>query len=365
MDKLSVLFLFCLSFIFFISLNFVSAQEEYSCIDTDNGLDYYTQGNVTYGKYDYKDHCGSPGVVNAGTSQEYTIVEGDLLEYACYGSDNDKRCTDTACRFIKYNCPNGCRDGACLKEKESSSEEVKCIFVNSKTEQRCYVAGGEESCSGVESCTTKISGSYGEKITWKSTCGGYGYSLNDGRSDSIKFECISGEVNKTDLSGKGFRYAYWECQDGEKSKNQDDTSCKTSETWQQYTLEFCKNRCDKSSGKCGVNSFSVNNECYLDEDSSIKIPDNETFIPLPSPIFPDKEITICKDSCPLDGKCYPFSYRKDGEYCSDKSTFEPQFKEDSFCENNFECSSNFCVSGKCVSPGLIEKILEWFKNIFG
>ncbi len=86
----------------------------YQCTETDGGLDYYTAGAVYYGKYDYVDSCGHPGVVNAGTPQEYTIVEGDLLEHACYGPDDDKRCTESACRFIKYHCPNGCSNGACI-----------------------------------------------------------------------------------------------------------------------------------------------------------------------------------------------------------------------------------------------------------
>ncbi|MBS3080378.1 hypothetical protein J4221_02825, partial [Candidatus Pacearchaeota archaeon] len=87
----------------------------YKCTETDDGLDYYTAGAVYYGKYDYIDSCGQAGTVNAGTPQEYTLVEGDLLEYACYGPDDDKRCTESACRFIKYHCPNGCKDGACIK----------------------------------------------------------------------------------------------------------------------------------------------------------------------------------------------------------------------------------------------------------
>lgn len=87
----------------------------YKCTETDSGLDYYTAGAVYYGEYDYIDSCGHAGVVNVGTPQEYTIVEGDLLEHACYGPDNDKRCTESACRFVKYHCPNGCKDGACIQ----------------------------------------------------------------------------------------------------------------------------------------------------------------------------------------------------------------------------------------------------------
>lgn len=89
-------------------------DNSYPCTETDGGLNYNKKGAVYYGKYDYVDSCGNPGTVNAGTPQEYTIVEGDLMEHSCYGSDNDKRCTEGACRFIKYHCPNGCSNGACI-----------------------------------------------------------------------------------------------------------------------------------------------------------------------------------------------------------------------------------------------------------
>jgi len=78
-----------------------------------------------------------------------------------------------------------------------------------------------------------------------------------------------------------------------------------------------------------------------------------------------EEILICKDSCPLDGKCYPFGYRKGGKYCSDEGAFKEQLKADAVCDNNFECSTNVCVDGKCISSGFIEKMTNWFKRLFG
>ena len=76
-------------------------------------------------------------------------------------------------------------------------------------------------------------------------------------------------------------------------------------------------------------------------------------------------VLVCKDSCPLDKKCYPFGYRKGGKYCSDNGGFTEQLKGEEKCDNNFECDSNVCVSGKCISEGLIKKVLNWFKRMFG
>jgi hypothetical protein len=83
------------------------------------------------------------------------------------------------------------------------------------------------------------------------------------------------------------------------------------------------------------------------------------------PEKPKEEMLICKDACPLDEKCYPFGYRKGGKFCSDDGMFKEELKDDATCENNFECKTNVCVDGKCMSSGLIQKILNWFRKLFG
>jgi hypothetical protein len=69
--------------------------------------------------------------------------------------------------------------------------------------------------------------------------------------------------------------------------------------------------------------------------------------------------------CLKETTCYPVGYRKSGEYCSESKSFISQLKSDSACDNSFECTSNVCVSGKCISEGFIQKIINWFKKIFG
>ena len=93
---------------------------------------------------------------------------------------------------------------------------------------------------------------------------------------------------------------------------------------------------------------------------TIKVVPNEETGPIN---LPDISFYGCS-GCVEDKKCYPFGYRKGGEYCSDNFYFIAQLKEKSKCDNNFECTSNSCVSGQCVSEGLLKKILNWFKKIF-
>ncbi len=73
----------------------------------------------------------------------------------------------------------------------------------------------------------------------------------------------------------------------------------------------------------------------------------------------------CKYGCMNDGKCFPIGVRSSGMYCGTELFMSSQKASDEKCDNNFECSSNVCVSGQCVSEGLIRKIIEFFKRIFG
>lgn len=73
----------------------------------------------------------------------------------------------------------------------------------------------------------------------------------------------------------------------------------------------------------------------------------------------------CKDSCFLNDACVPIGYRISNKYCSINGDFKYQKQEDENCNNNFECQSNICIDNKCVSSSLIQKIINFFKKLFG
>jgi len=35
------------------------------------------------------------------------------------------------------------------------------------------------------------------------------------------------------------------------------------------------------------------------------------------------------------------------------------------CQNHFECKSNLCVDGECEQVGLLKRLLDWFRGLFG
>ena len=80
--------------------------------------------------------------------------------------------------------------------------------------------------------------------------------------------------------------------------------------------------------------------------------------------IPDEKVFYSCTGCELEEKCYPMGYRKEGRYCSDNTEFLDQSKA-GICDNNFECESNVCISGECIGEGLMKKIINWFKKLFG
>lgn len=405
------------------------------CIDPDGGKNIFVNAH-TFGLRSSYANEKDRRIITGG--KDSCISDKQIVEHYC----DEKGFIQTA----YLDCPNGCdkEKGECIKG-EPITEKIICKFEGTSQEQKCYLAGqfsdadlGTKYCiaaAGVGSCVIAYNSYKGEQVTWKSSCGSYQYTTQDGNDEVIYFKCSEGATNITSIANKGFSFMYAQCYNGEEWKSQDKTSCKSSELWQEYAKKFCDGKCYKDGSKCGVNSFSVWNECYTGDET---ISSNETTpieiqpikieasckvnadcpkincLVAPCPqyecingkclglgeckedndcpqlgaeckvdkgcTYPPKTICInnkcvisniiepilvCKDSCPLEGKCYPFGYRKSSNYCSDQGKFISQISGSEKCDNNFECSSNVCVSGKCVSEGMIQKILNWFKRLFG
>ena len=91
-------------------------------------------------------------------------------------------------------------------------------------------------------------------------------------------------------------------------------------------------------------------------------------VPEPKPeLRPDDgEIFYLCSGCELEDKCYPYGYRKGGSYCLDENdVFVSQLGDNEKCENNFECKTNLCINGNCVSSGVWNKFIKWFQKLFG
>ena len=92
-------------------------------------------------------------------------------------------------------CACGPEDAQDVRERFGASssgsqlkESVTCVFAGSQSVEECYSATGL-GCKGIGSCTVTVTGSKGEKIDWKSSCGGYATTVVDGVDEKIQFAC--------------------------------------------------------------------------------------------------------------------------------------------------------------------------------
>ena len=69
----------------------------------------------------------------------------------------------------------------------------------------------------------------------------------------------------------------------------------------------------------------------------------------------------CKETCkPVEEKeCPQLGYREKGRYCNINDAWEEQRNGGEYCNNDFECSSNFCLDSQCTEPGFWTKLSKW------
>jgi hypothetical protein len=232
------------------------------------------------------------------------------------GMKNVTECTGSSCRLLEgycdgnnlmniaYTCPNGCRDGACV-----TTTNVTTITL-SEGEERAITVSGVRHTVKLDSINQKESVS-GVLV---SVDGGVKWYIGEGQSS---------QVGGLSIYAKSVFY---------------------------------------SAKEAAINSAILEISAAGKESAAeIVIAPNETTGAIEIP----EEVSSFCDGCELDKKCFPFGYRKTGVYCSEDGKFISQLKESKSCDNSFECSSNVCVSGQCISEGFIQRILNWFKSLFG
>lgn len=331
------------------------------CISQPTSTDYCTDPDGTNhfvaGKTCTTFEC-SADICEGSTIIEYTCKDNRITvdhTYGCINGCQNGACLpettstptgtcvqkgDSCCRGETCETPSTCPPGFILTFKgcdsncksliscqstaqEQISEQVKCIFANSNTTQKCYLAEYNDKffCSGIGTCVINVNGYKGQQFVWKSTCGGYGYTSVDGINDDIAFECRIQEPTQTPTqetkqpippsikpyATTWYSIAYWQCYDQTSDKQGGGTSCKPSEVWKKYAEEFCNNHCDKETGKCGVNTFGVYSECSGDTIIQQPVCGNGICESGEGEICRIKEAVACEENKPCrasTGTCY-------------------------------------------------------------
>lgn len=372
-----------------------------TCTDSDGGLNYYARG-TTIGLTGSGVQVTSTDV--CGLEINGTFDANHLNEFSCIGSIN---------MGSGYDCPNGCVDGACVTAGYPTipiNSEGNCIITN-------YTLGKVYGCEykgqvyniinygGCGVLPTNLSISYANKNLF--------VSLDQTSATNNKVILDNGVIITNE--GAPCTVAYLTLHfDGIGNNcdrmiglNNDDGNCGYGDSPSIFVIFPNDEQTINPGGivKVKWNSFNLNSsyKVHIDLQSmeehsiSVQLTDGlpsvstETYyMSIPADIIPGRYrilVIACADGCVdnevgVVGKseeftisninetralidCDSIGLRKDGKYCSPDKLWVAQIDEGKFCENHFECLSYTCVSNECVSVNLIQKILNWFKNLFG
>ncbi len=71
------------------------------------------------------------------------------------------------------------------------------------------------------------------------------------------------------------------------------------------------------------------------------------------------------DGCYDEKKnCLPYGTRTGSDFCDIDGNFYVQLGDKGACKNNYECETNLCIDGECMSKGVWNKFISWLKAIF-
>ncbi|MEK6872257.1 MAG: hypothetical protein AABX16_05115 [Nanoarchaeota archaeon] len=232
-----------------------------------------------------------------------------LTEYYCDG---------VLIKSEDYTCSNGCNDGACIVGNSSGNQTGNQTCFDSDGGLNYYTKGKVSSANGDidDSCILSQWNATTQTRDFKEVKNCNSDSSNN--SDNKRDECMIKEALCIDNKGS-------------------------------YEIkQTCSSGCND--GACIV--LELKSDDSGDEEEIQFSGEN-------------KVLDICQ-GCELNNKCYPYGFREDNTFCSsEKEMFIAQLKTDALCENSFECLSNICADGFCVEEGLFQKIINWFRDLFG
>tara|TARA_Y100000034_G_scaffold136916_1_gene217087 strand:- start:14085 stop:15083 length:999 start_codon:yes stop_codon:yes gene_type:complete len=331
-------------------IGFVSAQ----CTDSDGGANYNVKGTTT----------GLNSFNETNTATDYCVYYGQQGTYGMYLNPGETAVMEYVCNSDGetvnddlHVCGSyGCDNGKCLER--SDVEDVVCeidFYYQMENDATCTVdyKGITKSCTikaddGEPGNQCVLDGLYIAKPTPDE-----GYIGVEGMSGT--FEGIPcGEIETVYNTNRFFL----NCKNpGEEEitkncyctlKEKEWVMCERSDG--SFEQEECPYVC--SAGKCLEQS-----------EEEVIIPEKEP-IEIPEEVSEENKEAVCV-GCVKDERCYPLGYRKDSQFCSEKSEFLDQLKANTVCENNFECDSNLCVNSQCVSGSLWQRFMNWLSKLFG
>lgn len=382
-----------------------------SCKDSDGGENYYVAGEVTE-KNRYTDFL--PNTYRDTCVED--VDDANLAEAVCV-----RRGGQVVGSQVYYNCPMGCRNGACVREQPAKLG--KCSFLLNGRELESREATLETCKDEVEEINTidacrEIREDYGVlkaevEVLWNDellksfTCA----PLEEepvGRCefifDGTVFESL--EATREFCMDEAYELipeAY--CPRVLKKLGEPEVSVEA--RWNGHALRSFECSIPVAEGPLGICAMSVGGRlvvqsdermarhyceerwrpeyvvdsvikaCRRNRDGDVRVLwDGEVIeteratcaevlegppVQPPEPVLPEPRC----DGCRLNGRCVVVGTVAEGKFCSMESTWEKLKAEGSKCGQHWECQGGICADGQCISPGLLQRFLRWVGGWFG
>ncbi|MBT3398014.1 hypothetical protein HOA55_01475 [archaeon] len=359
---------------------------EPSCEDSDGGKDYYVKGAFS-GIWDGLFIETTDSCLSSLDDSADNVLSSDYL--------GEGYCDGKTLKVNKIDCPNGCEDGACVV----GTERVTCEIDYEKVFDNDVICSVQYNGTSAQ-CTIQADNDpynicYPDPaINIEKPMPDEGYMPVPGLSGS--FEGIQCDEIETAYNTNGFFVGCKFFDETEEEEVEEDiSSCDSEGICILYVGGEVGSEPALSGNEISINNFYesgvelllsrqeitnvlsegdkyFNSEfeiiiLEIDGDDKIKFDFNMLIDVESIPDIPIGE-SECDNGCSLNEKCFNFGYRKaiDGDlkYCFENGNWTEQKGADESCDNSFECDSNLCVDGECVSAGFFKRMMNWFAKWF-
>lgn len=314
MKKSLVVFGVCFLFVFLMVWDFVDAEENVICTDSDGGSNYLVKGSCLspLNGQIYSDSCSSSG--------EQGLTSEIVYECTCISPD-DMGYGSVYCRDI-YGPNSFCEDGVCVVV------DVNCTDSDGGKDHLVKGTCSDGLGTVIDKCINS---------EWMTE-----YSC------SSPYTCEASNINCASLYGEDYVCENRACvmKDAE-TEEPEQPAC---------VPEYF---CAVDPPICPASGIQIE-RCT---DFKCKTEGTE------------KQITCEPETCAgceLDDACIPYGFRIDANnrrlYCDMDKELKEQKTKDSegnwaYCQNNFECESNVCTDNECVDVGAVIEEANQFKKI--
>ncbi|MEK6960260.1 MAG: hypothetical protein AABX47_03740 [Nanoarchaeota archaeon] len=139
------------------------------------------------------DKVGCKGKENCVLTSTGKKGETVVWKSNCVGAQTVKTVIDGKDKLVEFKCASGLSNGVDI---------VTCVFDGAVFPQRCRADRNNVFCDNRKSCTTRISGKLGDKVTWTSTCPGSSKVVTtlNGSEKEVRFDCTRSGDKPTGVS---------------------------------------------------------------------------------------------------------------------------------------------------------------------